>query len=56
MIGLRVDRSRARKNAGLLDADDEIGQLEALLPERLETTRRTTGMRRHLPGRSSLGG
>jgi ATP-dependent helicase HepA len=36
MIGLRVDRSRARKNAGLVDTDEDIAQLEALLPERLE--------------------
>lgn len=35
-IGRRVDRSRARRLAGLMDTDGDVGSLEALLPERLQ--------------------
>ncbi|WP_082956025.1 protein DpdE [Mycobacterium sp. E3339] len=35
-IAQRVDRARARTNAGMVDTDGEIEQLETLLPERLE--------------------
>jgi ATP-dependent helicase HepA len=36
LIEGRVDRDRARKDAGLVDTDGEIGQLVTLLPERLD--------------------
>lgn len=36
-IGRRVDRSRARRLAGLIDTDGDFGSLEALVPERLPT-------------------
>jgi ATP-dependent helicase HepA len=34
-IGRRIDRSRARRLAGMIDSDGDAGSLEALVPERL---------------------
>ena len=37
VIGRRVDRSRARRIAGLIDPDGDVERLEALVPKRLQT-------------------
>lgn len=37
VIGRRVDRSRARRIAGLIDSDGDLERLEVLVPERLQT-------------------
>jgi ATP-dependent helicase HepA len=42
-IGRRIDRSRARRLAGLIDSDGDVGQLEALVPDRLHSEVRPLG-------------
>lgn len=42
-IGRRIDRSRARKLAGLIDSDGDTGRLEALVPDRLPLEIRPLG-------------
>lgn len=42
-IARRLDRNRARKNAGFVDVENEFGQLEDLVPERLEIKIRSLG-------------
>jgi len=42
-IGRRIDRSRARKIAGLNDSGNDLGRLEDLLPSRLQSEVRPLG-------------
>jgi ATP-dependent helicase HepA len=42
-IGRRIDRSRARRIAGLIGSDVDVGRLEALVPERLQSEVRPLG-------------
>ena len=42
-IGRRIDRSRARMIAGLIDSGGDVGRLEALMPERLQSEVRPLG-------------
>jgi ATP-dependent helicase HepA len=42
-IGRRIDRTRARRLAGLIDSDGDIGRLEELVPDRLQSEVRPLG-------------